>query len=497
VRRNCGEEQRPISRGSANAGDEDDAAAPHAALLRDTRREVSRRDFLGKSLSGVFALSGALGLGSALHHHAVSGIAAGAPTSARGFLRRAPSYLRDDDAFLGELSRRAFRYFWEQADPNTGLIRDRAPADGRRPGPAISSIAATGFGLTALPIAAERGWIAPRQARARAIATLEFFARAAAHEHGWFYHFLDLPSGRPARGSEVSSVDTALLLAGILTVGQAFSDDSHIAGLARAIYDRVDFRWMLAGDARLLSFGWRPGSGFLPQAWDTYCEQTILYLLAIGSRSSAIPADSWQAIRRPWVEAGGFRYVAGAKPLFIHQYSHAWVDYRGLRDSGGERLNYFENSMRATQAHRAFCTQLSKRYADYGPDDWGITASDSPEGYIAWGGPPVDSAIDGTVVPCAAAGSLMFMPEICIADLRAMVARHESDPRVWGPYGLADAFNPLTGWASSWVLGIDQGITLLSAENARSTRVWDWFMRNPEPRRAMQLAGLVPDRVMA
>ncbi len=400
-----------------------------------------------------------------------------------------------NDAFLEELSRRAFRYFWENADARTGLVRDRALARGASAGLDLASIAATGFGLTALAIAAARGWVPRPLAEQRALATLEFFAADARHQRGWFYHYYDMAGGRPAPGSEVSSMDTALLLAGMLSAGAAFPAQPRLAQLAEAVYRRVDFRWMLAGDPHRLSMGWLSGSGFLAARWDSYCEETLLYLLAIGSESHPIPAEAWQAIDRPWVEFAGFRYVAGAAPLFIHQYSHAWVDYRHRRDTRGERLNYFANSIAATRAQRAWCATLGRRFRDYGSQTWGITASESRDGYVAWGGPPAgpvsEAAIDGTIVPCAAAGSLMFTPRLCLRDMSHML--HAWGPRlplIWGRYGFCDAFNPLTGWASPYVLGINQGITLLSAENFRSGRPWQWFMHHPAPRRAMARVGL-------
>lgn len=403
---------------------------------------------------------------------------------------------------LDDLSRRAFRYFWEQSDAATGLTLDRARLD-RRPDEAhhagVASIAATGFGLTALAIGAARGWVREGAARERARTTLRFFARRAEAHHGWYFHFLDWRTGRRAWTSELSSIDTALLLAGVLTVGQAFGDDREIRGLAGAIYERVDFRWMLAGDPLLLSHGWTPEKGFIPYRWDVYCEATILYLLAIGA-PRPIPAAAWYAWRRPWVEYQGFRFVAGARPLFIHQYSHAWVDYRCRREARGERINYFENSITATRAQRAFMTALRARFPDYGPDHWGLTASEGARGYMAWGGPPLGPDVDGTLVPCAPAGSLMFLPDLCGADLAALRAdygpgaakagRGASRAPIWGVYGFCDAFNPLTGWASPHVLGIDQGISLLGAANARDGAVWRWFMANEAPRRAMELAGL-------
>lgn len=397
-----------------------------------------------------------------------------------------------DQAFLEDLSRRSFRYFWEQADPNTGLVRDRARTDGsphdetRR---YIASIAATGFGLTALCIAAEHGWIARNDARERVRHTLRFFADRAHHEHGWFYHWMNVVTGERVWQSEISSIDTALLLGGVLTARQYFRAEVEIVQLATKIYSRIDFQWMLNGHPTLLAHGWKPESGFIEHRWDHYSEQTMLYLLAIGSPTHPITPRSWYAWERDWITYKSSTYLGLRAPLFIHQYSHAWVDYRQRRENQAPFVDYFANSITATKTHREFCLDLATEFPGYTADIWGITASDSAKGYVAWGGPPRHAAIDGTVVPCAAGGSLMFTPEISLPALRAM--REQFGDKIYSRYGFADAFNPNTGWVNPDVIGIDVGITLLSAENLQSGKVWRWFMLNPEPRRALQLVGLL------
>ncbi len=395
------------------------------------------------------------------------------------------------EAFLEDLSRRSFRYFEEQTYPHTGLARDRARTDGvphSERQKKIASIAATGFGLTAWCIAAERGWVSKQSARERVLATLRFFAERQEHKEGWFYHFVNVSTGEREWKSEVSSIDTSLLLGGVLTARGYFHGDKEIARLATKIYQRIDFQWMLNGDPHMLSHGWRPESGFIAHRWNDYSESAMLYLLAIGSPAHPIPAESWYAWKRDWVTYGEYKYLSAPAPLFIHQYSHAWVDFRRRRESRPPHTDYFENSVIATRAHRAFCLDLAKEFPDYAADIWGITASDSAKGYVAWGGPPRHKAIDGSVVPCAAGGSLMFTPDITLPALREM--RDKFGEKVYGRYGFADAFNPTTGWVNPDVIGIDVGITLLSAENLRSGNVWRWFMRNAEIRRAMRLIGL-------
>jgi hypothetical protein len=397
-----------------------------------------------------------------------------------------------DEVFLEDLERRQFRYFWEQADPGTGLVADRARTDGApldENHQGVASIAATGFGLTAICIGAERQWINRDEAKERVRATLRFFSTRAEQFHGWFYHWLDARTGVRRWDSEVSSIDTALLLAGVLTARQKFRDDEEVVRLATAIYERTDFKWMLNNHPTLLSHGWKPESGFLKSRWDTYSEDTILYILAIGSPTHPISPRSWYAFRRERMAFAGYKYVAArGVPLFMHQYAHAWIDYRHRREQRGSHTDYFANSINATRAHRAFCISLASEFPGYGPDIWGITASDSEKGYLAWGGPPRDPAIDGTVVPSAAGGSLMFTPDISLPALRAMQAKFGA--KIYSKFGFVDAFNPNGEWVDSDVIGIDVGITLLSAENLRTGKVWTWFMRNREILRAMDLIGL-------
>lgn len=399
-----------------------------------------------------------------------------------------------DDAFLEDLSKRTFQYFWDQSNPKNGLTFDRVGADGKRKQQGtnaynIASIAASGFALSGYCIAADRGWITKEQAKERTRNTLDHFANKAFQNNGWFYHFVDYDTGERRWNSEISSIDTALLLGGVLTVKQCFADDKEIVSLADKIYRRVDFKWMQATDQNLLSHGSRPETGFLPNYWGRYSEESMLYLMAIGSPTHPIPAKSWYAWERPWQEYGGYRYIGSVSPLFIHQFSHAWVDFRNRRERQPPFVNYFENSINATRAQQKFFVEvLSKEFPKYGPDMWGLTASDSQRGYVAWGGPPRHDTTDGTVVPCAPAGSLMFTPEITLPALKKM--KDEYGDKIYGRYGFADAFNPHNGWVNPDVLGIDLGITLLSAENLRSGKNWYWFMQNEEIRQAMKRAGL-------
>ena len=409
------------------------------------------------------------------------------------------STLRKIDVdLLDDISRRSFRYFWEQASPRTGLVLDRAitlgptedPGNHRR----VASIAATGFGLAAVCVAQDHRWIGREAARDRVATTLRFLAHEAPQKHGWFYHYLDPETGERAWHSEVSSIDTALLLAGVLTVRQCMEGDPEIVNLADTIYAGVDFPWMMDGSRSYFSHGWTPELEFLPYRWDTYSELLILYVLGIGSPTHPIPVDTWGTWKLPIVAAGENSYIGGG-PLFIHQYSQAWLDLRdrvsgapAASDTSGHGLDYYANSVAATRAQREYFISLSSQYKGYSADVWGITASDSTQGYTDWGAASEHPRIDGTVAPSAAAGSLMFTPDICIPAMRTMLLKYGKS--IYGRYGFADAFNPGSGWFSPYVIGIDAGITLLSAENLRTGRVWQWFMANAAPQRALDLVGM-------
>jgi hypothetical protein len=377
------------------------------------------------------------------------------------------------------------------------MLRGRARADGepyaanRRD---IGSIAVTGFGLANICAAAQRGWVKHDEAADRVRHACRFFAEQAPQEHGWFFHWMNVKTGERTgvlqdspKKSELSSIDTALLMAGILTARQYFKKNTEIRTLSTRIYERIDFQWMLNEHPLLLSHGWTPEDGFLKSRWARYSEFTIIYLLAIGSPTHPIKPESWYAWERPENVYGDCKYI-GMSPLFTHQYSHAFVDYRGRRENQGQKIAWFDNSVTATRAHRQFCIDLAKEFPGYSEKVWGITSSNSERGYKAWGGPPRNKAIDGTVVPCAPGGSLMLDPAITVAALKAM--KQKFGEKIYGKYGFTDAFHPTTGWASPDVLGLDTCITQVSAENLRSGNIWKWFMANPEIPKAMEKAGL-------
>ena len=394
-----------------------------------------------------------------------------------------------DDQFLEELERASFLYFWEQANPRTGLVRDRCTvnAAGAKATPGkgpelVASIAATGFGLTALCIGHKRGYIPLRAVSGRVLATLTFLSNKMPTHRGFLYHWANINTGERIWEAEVSSIDTAILLCGVLTCREYFQS-AEIERLARVVFDRVEWTWV-AEDTSLLSHGWTPEVGFLPYRWDYYSELMIMYLLGLGSSSHPLVPEMWNAWKRRTFEYDGLRYIGSFAPLFVHQYAQAWFDFRGKRDKYGD---YFKNSEIGTEVHRRFCLDLASRFPDYSDDLWGITASDSQRGYVVWGGPPEVGPIDGTVVPSATGGSLPFLPQATLRVLKTIKNRYA--PRTWSRYGFIDAFNPSKNWYDTDVIGIDTGITMLMAENLRTGFVWQTFMKSEEAQRGLRRAG--------
>ena len=394
----------------------------------------------------------------------------------------ASPFSAEDEQLLDDLERLTCCYFFEQASPDTGLVKDRCNArKAASDNTIVASIAATGFGLTALCIGDMRGYISRGEAKARVLTTLRFLHDKLPHHRGFFYHFANINTGERVWDSEISSIDTAILLCGILTCRTHFRD-TDITLLAHSISNRIEWTW-LSEDTSLLSHGWLPEVGFLPYRWDYYNEMMMMYLLGLGSPTYPLRTEAWDAWKRIPFDYEGMRYIGSFAPLFVHQYSQAWFDFRGKRD---KYADYFQNSVVATEVHRRFCIELHRQFPDYGPDIWGITASDSPRGYVVWGGPPSSGPIDGTIVPHAAGGSLPFLPQETIQVLRTIRSRY---PQTWSGYGFVDALNPLKNWYDTDVVGIDAGITMVMAENARSGYVWKVFMENPEAQRGMERAG--------
>lgn len=389
------------------------------------------------------------------------------------------------DHLLDEIQHRAFLFLWREANPENGLVKDRA-GNFSDDNYQVASIASVGFALAAIPVAVERQWISKREARKRVLTTLKFFYSEAEHKEGFFYHFLGMNTGRRAWRSEISSIDTALFLAGALVAREYFKDQA-ITKYVNALYDRINFQWMLNG-GQTLSMGWKPRRGFLDARWSDYNEGILLALLALGSRTHPIDPESWNEIKR---RRGIYDQivVVQSPPLFTHQYPHLFFDFRNKHD---DNMDYFENSINATEANRRYCMNQSDQYKTFREGYWGLTASDGPTGYKAYGAEPGGALNDGTVAPTAAITSIMFTPEHSV-EFTKRLFENESD-WLWGRYGFTDSFNLNKKWKSPDVIGIDLGAMLLGIENHRTRLIWKLFSKAPEVTRAMKLAGFKSGR---
>lgn len=426
-----------------------------------------------------------------------------------------PGYTELYKPLVIDLENRTFMFFWQTANPDNGLIPDRYPT------PSFASIAAVGFGLTAYPIGVERRYITRGEAEERVLATLRFLVREP-NEHGFFYHFLDMRSGARANHSEVSTVDTSLLLAGVLFCESYFSTndprEAEIRALADRIYRRVDWTWAQPRPPAI-ALAWTPEDGFSHEDWRGYNEAMLVYLLALGSPTHPIGAQAWKLWTSTYNQHWGTFYhltYLGFAPLFGYQYTHIWVDFRGIQDAymRAHGLDYFENSRRATYAQRRYAIADPMDWRGYGRNVWGLSASDGPgpaqEHYrgkelsflqYAARGAAVDSTIDdGTIAPTAAISSLPFAPEIVLPTMLEMY--HRFGASIYSTYGFKDAFNesfrakptdPLRpgtpGWVDPDYVAIDQGPILAMIENYRTGLIWRVMHGNRYIRRGLDRAG--------
>ncbi len=469
----------------------------------------------------LLALAGALALG-----RFGVGCQSSAPTTETAPLGAGLAPI-ETTALLDDLERRSFRFFWETTDAATGLAPDRWPT------PSFASIAAVGFALSAYPIGVARGWITREQAGQRVLTTLRFFraapqgpqAAGMAGYKGFFYHFLDMKTGARFGDTELSTVDTALLLAGALHC-QSFFDgtdipETQIRALADEIYARVDWRWAQVR-APSIGHGWHPETGFIANDWKGYNEAMLVYLLALGSPTFAVEPAAWDAWtstydRLSWGTDYGQPHLR-FPPLFGHQFTHCWVDFRALQDDYMRRrgLDYFENSRRATYAQQAYALANPEGWAGYGRDVWGVTACDGPADierpfggklrrFISYAGRGMGGAQnhdDGTIAPYAAGSSVPFAPEVAVPAIAAMRERYGA--QIYGRYGFF-AFNPsftftdvkLThgriaagvGWVDTDYLGIEVGPLLAMLANHRGELVWKVMRGNAHLRRGLRRAG--------
>ncbi|MBU1105078.1 MAG: hypothetical protein KKB51_00315 [Candidatus Riflebacteria bacterium] len=401
----------------------------------------------------------------------------------------------EDDAFLDRVQKQTFRYFIDCTNPANGLVMDKAlnlPAD--KPGVdfahSAATIAGVGFALTVYPVGVERGWMSRETALALTRTTLKFFKEKMEHKHGFFYHFVDMKTGKRAMNCEISSIDTAIFLAGALFSAQYFND-REIHELALQLYSRVNWIWMSNGN-KYVSMGWTPENGFITAAWDHYSEGLLLYILALGAPKHQVSPDSWD-FQRVWGRYKGHTYLINP-PLFTHQFPQVWLDFRGKRD---RYANYFENSRQATLANHAFCLDNQPSFKTFAENRWGLTACIGPNEYQAYGAPPNPAIVDGTVAPAAAACSIVFTPDLSLAALReyyeSKLLAENFGGRLIGRFGLSDSFNLDCNFVASEAFAINQGPMLLMIENARSGFVWKNFMKIPYITEGMQKAGFKKD----
>ena len=389
------------------------------------------------------------------------------------------------------------------------MIPDRAPT------PSFSSIAAVGFGLTAYGVGAERGYVTRDEAAKRTLATLQSLLamkqgaepRGVSGYKGFFYHFLDMQTAERFKTVELSTVDTALLIAGALFSQSYFDRDNatekSIRDAAEALYERVDWAWEEARPPAI-SMGWTPEEGFHTYDWRGYNEAMIVIILALGSPTHPVDAGAWAEYHKTdkWGTFYGQQHLLFA-PLFGHQYSHIWIDFRGIQDANmrGHGIDYFENSRRAAIAQHAYAVDNPNRWRDYGDTIWGLTACDGPQDatltidgrvrtfhtYHARGATEGDIRDDGTIAPTAAVSSIAFAPELAIPAMREMKRRYGD--KLYSKYGFLDAFNPTLQWFDVDYLGIDQGPIVAMIENYRSGLVWKTMRKNPHIVRGMRRAG--------
>jgi hypothetical protein len=393
-----------------------------------------------------------------------------------------------DKQLLEEVQLRAVRFFWEKTDPTTGLVHDRANNFGADD-ETVASIASTGYGLAALPIAVEHGWLERNEAAARARTTLRFLLTMP-NEHGWLVHFVDRRTGQRVWGSEYSTIDTALLLAGALVCGRYFASETaeaDIASLTEELYRRLDWRWMLTNNntqphKKVISHGWWPETGFITNNYADYSEAILLYLLGLGAPVRPLPHSVWEAFERPLQTYAGIEWLK-AGPIFIHQMPYGYFDLRDQRDRLG--FDYWVSSTNAMKIHRQYCLDHGADRQTYAQGFWGLNASDGPDGYVAYG--VLGDPEDGTVSPTGAISSITFTPEMAISAARSLYEKDEG--ALWGNYGFANAFNIDRNWSSSVVIGIDLGMALLAIENHRSGLIWNLMSSLSSTAPALAAAG--------
>ncbi|MGC8819481.1 MAG: glucoamylase family protein [Fervidobacterium sp.] len=380
----------------------------------------------------------------------------------------------------------SFDFFWNEISETKcgyGLIIDNT---GNRQ---VSSIASVGFGLSAIPIGIENGWITTDEGRKRAVRTLETFLNNVEQKEGFYLHFVSMNDGRRTWNSEISIIDTALFLMGALTVGEYFGGEVY--SLFEKIYARVNFPWYLDKATNQFYMGYSYERGFWGH-WDRYAEQLIMYILGVASPTHPIQPDVYYSFHRDIGKYKGYELIyTYTGSLFTYQFSHAWIDFRNLKDKDG--INWYENSIKASMANWEYCKEMHSKFETLHEHSWGLTACDSPDGYRGdFGAPPsgnnnTQHFVDGTIPPCGAIGSIVFVPEIVE---RTVLYYYDQVAELWGAYGFKDAYNMDRNWVSNVYIGIDKGIELLMIENYKSSMIWEIVMRNKYIKHALELLEL-------
>lgn len=389
-------------------------------------------------------------------------------------------------ALLDDLSKKAVQYFWAESNPTTGFTRDRSQNVGAiNQANNISSIASTGYALSAYTIGATRGWLNKADALARARKTIKMALAKAGKKNGWYYHFIDWNTGARAWNSEVSSIDSAIFFAGVLMAERGFRDPV-LTRLANEVFSGIDWQWMMTNGGALpnsLSFchGWKP-EGFLSNRWDSFCEMGFLYLLGYALWPN-MPQGAWNAWARPEVTYNTTKLLVGG-PLFMHQMTQGFFDLKFYRDQLG--YDYFVEGRNATLANRQYCLNNPGGFAGYGSDIWGLSACDIPNGYGAQGAPGWISD-NGTLAPASAVASLIYSSTICIRSGEKYLLNY---PGSYGRYGFASGINPSQNWIGPDVIGIDLGQLMLNIENARDGLPNKWIMTSPKVIAGYLKAGL-------
>jgi len=392
-----------------------------------------------------------------------------------------------------DLSHRAFRFFWEQSNPTTGLTLDRAnntsddvPHPEEPAKYTVASTAATGYALCAYAVGAERGWVDRKAAIERTRHTLQWLNDHGLKEKGWFYHFINWQTGERVWNSEVSSIDTALLLAGVVMVESAFHDKG-VDAEAKRLMAAIDWKWMLTNGGEMpnemtFSMGWHPEDGFIKNArWNHYYENPFFNVIALGVDPD-LPTETWTAFKRDHLNYKDYEFLNGG-PIFIHEMSHDFIDMKGKRDSLG--YDYWVSSRNEILATRQWCIDNPGGFAGYSANIWGLNACDIPNGYTACAGFHTGED-NGTLMPTCVAGALMFVPELAKASIEAYRTQY---PSAWGRYGFPNAINPTKNWTDPDVIGIDLGMMLLGIEDYRDNLPHRLLESNPIIRRGMERAG--------